>query len=426
MKHLDVTMLGAASAALMLTACGSTDETNDGDDEAPVIITTPDAGQADTGGTEGSGDAGEADTGGTEGSGDAGNQSDTGTQQPDTGPDRTGFAVLGYADNGEEPVEVETVVDSTDGLAGPRDVEFNPEAPEQMWVVNRADHSTVVVKSAGTEDHDSTKYDARGSRHFMAKPAALAFGKPGHMATAQQEDEKTQPTTPDTFMGVSLWPTDLSDFDAGHSSHLDMLHNSPLASGIAWDEGNAYWVYDGYHGSITHYDFQDDHGQGGQDHSDGIVKRYIDDTLGVEKGVVSHVAFDKEAQMLYAADTENNRIVWLDTSTGDLGRTIRPNYDGSSQRYVNGADYGTLVDGSEIDLQKPAGLEIHDGHLFVSDNATSTIHAFTMEGKQVDELDLSDQIPEGAAMGMDVDEQGRLYIVNADDETIHRVTPSEE
>jgi hypothetical protein len=103
MKHLDVTMLGAASAALMLTASGSTDETNNGQDDDPFVITTP--------------DAGEADTGGTEDSGDAGHQSDAGTQQPDTGPDRTGFAVLGWSHNDEEPVEVETGVDSTDGLA---------------------------------------------------------------------------------------------------------------------------------------------------------------------------------------------------------------------------------------------------------------------------------------------------------------------
>ena len=25
------------------------------------------------------------------------------------------------------------------------------------------------------------------------------------------------------------------------SSHLDMLHNSPNAVGIAWDHGNAFW-----------------------------------------------------------------------------------------------------------------------------------------------------------------------------------------
>lgn len=136
---------------------------------------------------------------------------------------------------------------------------------------------------------------------------SYAVGADGYMATAQQEDEETQPTTPADFMGPTLWTSDSSEFDAGHASHLDMLHNSPLSSGIAWDEGNAYWVFDGHHAAIAHYDFQSNHGPGGTDHRDGVVRRYVNEQLKVVDEIVAHLAFDREAQRLYIEIDEDGR-----------------------------------------------------------------------------------------------------------------------
>ena len=45
--------------------------------------------------------------------------------------------------------------------------------------------------------------------------------------------------------------------------------------GIAHDAENAYWYNDGFQGELVYYDFQEDHDTGQDDHSDGIVTRYV-------------------------------------------------------------------------------------------------------------------------------------------------------
>ena len=159
----------------------------------------------------------------------------------------------------------------------------------------------------------------------MPKPAALAFGKPGFMATAHDTDQVTQASTPADFMGPSLWTTG-DEFEGGHESHMDMLHNSPDATGIAWDRENIYWVFDGYHRAITRYDFRADHGPAGSDHRDGITARYVDGELSYEKGVSSHLELDHTTGLLYIAETSAGRIAVLDTQTGTKGSSVSPNY----------------------------------------------------------------------------------------------------
>lgn len=415
-------VVGATLALSMaLAGCGSSDQQEDD----PVSV--PSNSERDAGSTEGGDSASnagtQADAGGEDDRSDAASGStDAEGEEDDEG---SGLPTLG-GEAGAEAVEISTILDSSDGLNGPRDAEFKPEKPGQLWVVNRTDHSAVVATDTATDSQSAQKYDGPNSRHFLAKPAALSFGEPGEMATAQQENEQTQPDTPEDFMGVTLWQATLEDFDGGHASHLDMLHNSPLASGISWEGERKYWVFDGAHGAIAMYDFVEDHGPGGQDHSDGVVRRYIDGELAVEEGVVAHVALDRESGLLYIADTGNQRIQVLDTETGEVGDPISPNYDGTDQKYVDGAESHTLVDGSEVELKRPAGLELHDGHLYVSDNQTSTVHAFTLEGEHVDSLDLSEEIPEGGAMGMVFDDEGRLYVVDAEEDEIHQISPSDE
>ena len=55
-----------------------------------------------------------------------------------------------------------------------------------------------------------------------------------------------------------------------------MNHESPDGMGIAHDNGNAYWYFDGYYGELVYYDFQMDHDTGQDDHSDGIIYSYSD------------------------------------------------------------------------------------------------------------------------------------------------------
>lgn len=267
----------------------------------------------------------------------------------------------------------------------------------------------------------SNSGDYQTNLHFHARPSALAFGANGNMATAHEEDAPTQASTPGDFMGPTMWDTQLNLFNSAHTSHLDMLHNSPNAMGIAWESGNAYWVVDGYHGSLTRYDFNQDHSPGGTDHADGVVYRYANGQLGYEEGVPAHAVYDNGT--LYAADPANNRIVSLDTQSGSLGSNISPNYDGSVQRMMNGTNVSTFINGGSVSgMSKPSGIELYDNKFFVSDNATSKIFAFNRQGELLDWLDLG--LPAGSIMGMAFDSAGLLYVVDALGQEVYQISPA--
>jgi DNA-binding beta-propeller fold protein YncE len=370
---------------------------------------------ADSG--DSSGSAGPGD--GTSSGGDDSSGGDS------TGEPMQGIPVLGGLSHSIDNVEVEVIV--AEQLMTPTDVEFNPEAPEQLWITSRDDHSVLIVIDPGTPTQQVIKKEDQlgGGTHFLARPAAIAFGAPGLMATAQQEDEVTQPDTPADFMGPTLWPTALDVFQAGHASHMDMLHNSPSSSGIAWEAGNVYWVFDGAHGSLTRYDFNSDHGLGGADHTDGEIYRAADGELSYVPDIAAHIVYDAKTHLLYSVDPGNNRIVVLNTTTGKIGDVISPNYDGAIQRYIDGMELTTLVDGMgiEADLDTPSGLELHNGYLFVADNQTSTIAAFDLDGTLVDWLDT--EWPAGTLMGIAFDEQGRLYAVDAAGNRVLRISAAQ-
>ena len=324
-----------------------------------------------------------------------------------------------------DDLKLTEIAGSGDGLRLPMDLAFNPKEEGELWVTNRNDFSIVVIKGAQSGNPTTKKYanEYGGGAHFIAKPAALAFGgTTGMMATAQQEDSITQASTPADFMGPTLWTTNLAQFEAGHSSHTDMLHNSPLGSGIAWVEGNAYWYYDGAHGSLTLYDFNSDHGLGGGDHTDGETYRFLDGELGYEPSVASHVAYDHDNKLVYAADTANNRIVRLDPTSGTKGGPIQPNYDGCTQNYYDGANLEVFVDGSAVQagMQSPSGIEIHNGVIFVSDYATSRIFAFNADGTLIDYLNTG--IPANNLMGMSFGTDDALYLVSAGDNKVFRLS----
>jgi sugar lactone lactonase YvrE len=347
---------------------------------------------------------------------DAGSVVDSGT--PDAGP--AGLPILGNFKHASSSVQLTEVVSAAAGLNFPRDLAFNPAVSGQLWVVNQKDDSMVIVTNAGGAGQTSVKRSGDGSSHFMPRPAALAFGAPNRMATIHDTDLVTQPFTPGDFMGPSLWPTD-STFEGGHISHQDMLHNSPLATGIAWDHDNIYWVFDGYHQSITRYDFKADHGPGGNDHSDGDVRRYVQGQVAYVASVSSHMELDRNSGLLYIADTGNRRIAVLDTRTGTAGAAITPNYDYDTQVMMMGASLTTLVRSGEAPLVTPSGLALHEGTLYVSDNELSRIYAYDLTGKVLDWLDLSAQVQPGGLMGIDFDPQGRLYVVDAVDNRVLRV-----
>lgn len=359
---------------------------------------------------------GGADDGGT--GGESASAGDDGMEP------ESGVPILGDGTHDVDNLEVVMIASAADGLNEPTDVAFNPDMSNALWVTNIADYSMVILNDVGTANQASAKIrdDYEGGQHFLAKPSALAFGQPGAFATAQQEDGWTQPDTPYDFMGPTLWTSNPAEFTGGHWGHLDMLHNSPLSSGIAWAGGNSYWIYDGAHRSLTFYDFVEDHGLGGTDHSDGVIYRFVEGEVGYQPGQVPHhVEYDMDTGLVYAADAANGVIVRMDPATGTMGSFVGPDYDGGTQRRFDGAVLETLIDGEmlEAELKMPSGLTLHDGMIFVSDHELSRLMAFDMDGNLLDWVDLG--LEPGSLVGFTFDDAGNLYFADKAGSRVFRI-----
>jgi hypothetical protein len=344
------------------------------------------------------------------------------------GTTTTGLPVLGNGQHSVDAVNLSVIADPGMQLSVPRDLQFNPLVPNELWIASRATNSISVAMNPGSPDMTTyAPVGMFGSQHFLAQPSALAIGDNGFFASIHETDDKTQGIngTPADFMGPTLWTSNITEFEGGHASHYDMLHNSPNGMGIAWQHDNVYWVFDGYHAAITMYDFQGDHGPAGEDHTDGIVRRYVEGEVAWVENIPSHMEFHPlDGNLLLVADTGNNRIAVLDTTTGTQGVSIFPNYDGSDQKYVDGATMWTLIEGSEVGLTLPSGLTVHDNVIYVTDAGNSVIWGFSLEGALIDYLETG--LPSGALSGITFDAQGHIYATDAVSNQVIKVTPLEQ
>ncbi len=337
-----------------------------------------------------------------------------------------GLDILGGGSHSMDGL-VETVLGtSADGLDVPRDLAFHTVRGGELYVLNRADSSVTILFDADTDQPVGEHYRGANNVHFTAQPSALAFNDAGEYASIHEEDQPTQGNlTPADFMGPTLQSTDLAYFDGAWASHLDMLHNSPDGMGIAWERDRVFWVFDGYHSSLTRYDFHDDHGPGGTDHSDGEIGRALEGEVSRLPDVPSHMEVDHDTGLLYAVDGGNNRVIVVDTATGTKGGSVGPNYDGIRDMYaLEDVEFWTLIDGDAAGLVAPSGLALHEGMLFLTDNATGIVHAFDLDtGEAIDWLDTGRG--EGALMGITFDDQGRLYGVDAVQDEVWRIEVAE-
>ena len=323
-----------------------------------------------------------------------------------------------------------TVGDVTNGLLNPQDLDFIP-GTNNWWVLNYEGGagSVAIFYNAGQPNQKSEFRRDSHSGHFMIRASALAIGHNGNFATAQEIQNTNGDNS--TFMGPALWSTDTSIFARLEQSnwepttllgsHLDMLHASPFGMGIAHDEDNAYWYFDGYNGNICHYDFKAPHIVGGDDHADGEVLRYSDVTVKRKPGVPSHMAVDHENNWLYIVDGGNNRIIRMKTNDAtDAGTLPLINEPLAVYKSMTGATVEVVV-GSE--LSSPCGIDYKDGRIVVSDNATGDIIIYDVTQMPASEVG---RIKTGSigVMGVRVDYNNRIWYVNRNEKKLVRIDNS--
>lgn len=350
-----------------------------------------------------------------------------------------GIAALGGGSGAASSIRITTIGDDDDGLDVPRDLAFDPEHEDRLWVVNRDDDSVTIFFDAGTDAQLSQHIVDPYALHFMEEVSSIAFGQPGTFGTCQESRNTYNDNYPaNDFMGPTLWSSDLDIFGqtnpeavdylsdlfgsyADLGSHLDMLHETPECMGIAWERDNRYWVYDGMDDAIEMNDFNDDHGPGYDDHSDGEIATYAEGELQRVEDVPSHLELDHDSLLLYVADTGNNRVAVLDTTSGEAADSRRVSEPGTDYYYVDDADLWTLIDGDDVGMEAPSGLALHDGVLYVTDNETSTIFAFDIEGRLLDSVKLD--VDEGGLMGIEVRGADDIWVVDAEDDKVLRLQP---
>jgi DNA-binding beta-propeller fold protein YncE len=280
-----------------------------------------------------------------------------------------------------------------------------------LWIVNRGNDSITIVERPGSR-RPRVLYSVDGGKHYLWRPAAIAFSPGGdEFATAQDASGFGQ------RMGPTLWPGNAALFRGNASLnriHLDMLHHSPQAIGIAAGADEVkreYWVFNGAAGSIDRYFFNEPHPPGQNDHGDGRTFRYAAGALKRGRKIPGHLALDRANGHLYIADTGNRRVARLATSspTGprllDAGSSLEgPLYE------VSGSTIETVVPPS-AGLKAPCGLLLHADTLLVGDHATGRIHVFRVDGtrRRVIKTGLGQNSITGLALSPD----GRLYVLDS-------------
>lgn len=313
----------------------------------------------------------------------------------------------------------------------PVDLAFNPADMGELWVLGYADDSVHVGYTDGS-DPQWTRYRDPAAGHFMDKPTAISMGDNGFWGTCGNTDNGQNSGgdgtdgTGNLFMGPALFTTDRAIFAKRITqlgSHYDMLHATPFCRGIEHVEGNMYWAFNAYDGTLDKYDFHADHGPGNDDHSDGEIHKYVPGQVkGAEDGTPSHLAFDAESKILYVADTGNARIVKLDTTKGEKVEEFsreRRNEPLADSGIMGGVDVEVVV--APGALEKPSGIELKDGHLYVTDAATSRFYVFDKEGKEVRKLDTG--LPAGSLAGFTFGADGKIWFTDRVGGRVVRIDP---
>jgi hypothetical protein len=322
--------------------------------------------------------------------------------------------------NGTVPQSKVTVTLISDKLMyRPTSLAFKP-GEGSLWVVNRGDDSTTIIDNAGKTTQKVARF-FDDSAHFLNNPTQIAFSKvkAEFAVSLDSVNDYNGQAAGNYFTGPTLFTSNRDEFEGGSSSHLDMLHHSPKAMGIAAgarpttaaSDMREYWVFNGMAGSIDRYFFNKPHALGADDHSDGITIRYAAGQLKRQTDVPSHLAFDANTRQLYIADTGNRRIVRLDTRVPiNTSRQIAA-YHGETRLYSLGGTAVTVIADETDGLSKPSGLLVKSSLVVVGDNATGKIKVFSSGGVLKGEVDST--LGAGKLGGLAEGPDGKLYFLDS-------------
>ncbi len=316
---------------------------------------------------------------------------------------------------------VQSIANSDQDLLVPRDLDFHPDlSRNELWVINKdteaSGGSTVKITNVGEGNMDWLMQEYPNNWHFMSLPTGIAFGNNGNFATTPGVFDANH-NGGDPFTGPALWSSDPAIYAqpifGGLGSHLDMLHVTPNAQGIAAENWNRFWVVDGFNGDVVMHDFRGDHGPGNDYHGNAIIRRYddIQITRDPNDHIVSHCAMDKATGWLYVVDHGGQRVYRLNTNTGTVSG---PGDYGPWETYVEytmvtGYDKQVIITNG---LVEPAGIEVIGDRLLVSDHANGDIIVYDISNPAVPELGrIQTNIP--GIMGITVGPDGRIWAVNA-------------
>ena len=316
---------------------------------------------------------------------------------------------------------------SSDDVDTPRDLDFHPVlSRSELWVINKETENTggttVTFSNAGKAGQTSILKQDGNAWHFMSLPTGIAFSRTDFFATSPGVfDANHDGGAP--FTGPSLWTSDPAIYaqpSGGNGSHMDMLHESPNSQGIAHEVDNVYWVVDGYNNDVVRYDFVEDHGPGNGYHGDAIIRRYADFSITKDPSdhIVSHCVLDKNTNWLYVVDHGGQRVLRLDVTTGTVGGTpsFGPNEAVVEYQMVTGYTWEVVIDSG---LVAPAGIEVMDNRLLVSDYTTGDIIVYDISGASVAEMGRIQA--EAGIMGIKVGPHGHIWYVNATKSEVVRV-----
>lgn len=323
---------------------------------------------------------------------------------------------------------------STDKLINPVDLDFVkiPGREHELWVLNQESAFTgsmTIFYHAGTSTQVSEYRMDSHNGHFMLKPSAFAMADNGDFATVQ-DVQNSVGNQSSTFMGPALWMSDTSVFARIHQSnwdpsmplgsHIDMLHQSPFAMGIAFETDRIYWVFDGHHGNLCRYDFAEPHEIGGDDHADGIVWRYPEVKLTRVANLPAHMVYDKASGWLYIVDNAKKQIIRVNTKTGEEGDELDPIHE-PLDLYVEMTNVTQEVF-IDTGLVRPCGIDFWNGRLVVTDNANGDIRIYDATGAKGQ---LITTINTGAAgiMGVKIGPDSNIWYVNRTQRRVTRLQP---